>query len=99
MAFYLQVLAGEAELAFSEMTAESPKIYFAADFDDPRTAPGDFLPNQRYRMKTHDGEILDNPVSFQSSCFLGWLQASKKKSRPGACLLEPDDTDLQKTFQ
>jgi len=69
MAFYLQVLAGEAELAFSEMTAESPKIYFAADFDDPRTAPGDFLPNQRYRMKTHDGEFLDNPVSFNHPVF------------------------------
>jgi sigma-B regulation protein RsbU (phosphoserine phosphatase) len=51
MAFYLQVLIGEAELAFSKMTAESPKIYFAADFEDPRTAPGDFLPIQRYRMK------------------------------------------------
>ena len=48
MAFYLQVLAGEAELAFSKMSAaESPKIYFAADFDDPRTAPEDFLPIQR----------------------------------------------------
>jgi sigma-B regulation protein RsbU (phosphoserine phosphatase) len=69
MAFYLQVLAGEAELAFSEMTAESPKIYFAADFDDPRTAPGDFLPVQRYRMKTHDGEFLDNPVSFNHPVF------------------------------
>ena len=69
MAFYLQVLAGEAELAFSEMNAESPKIYFAADFDDPRTAPGDFLPIQRYRLKTHDGEFLDNPVSFNHPVF------------------------------
>ncbi|MGD9238540.1 MAG: SpoIIE family protein phosphatase [Desulfobacterales bacterium] len=69
MAFYLQVLAGEAELAFSEMTAESPKIYFAADFDDPRSAPRDFLPIQRYRIKTHDGEFLDNPVSFDHPVF------------------------------
>lgn len=70
MAFYLQVLAGEAELAFSKMPAESPKIYFAADFDDPRTAPADFLPIQRYRMKTHDGEFLDNSVSFNHPVFM-----------------------------
>ena len=70
MAFYLQVLVGEAELAFSKMTTETPKIYFAADFEDPRTAPGDFLPIQRYRMKTHDGEFLDNPVSFDHPVFM-----------------------------
>jgi len=69
MAFYLQVLASEAELAFSKMTAETPKIYLAADFEDPRTAPRDFLPIQRYRMKTHDGEFLDNPVSFNHPVF------------------------------
>ena len=70
MAFYLQVLAGEAELAFSKKITESSKIYVAADFDDPRTAPEDFLPVQRYRMKTHDGEFLDNPVSFNQPVFL-----------------------------
>ena len=70
MAFYLQVLAGEAELAFSKMTAESSRIYFAADFEDPRTAPGDFLPVQRYRLKTHDGEFIDNPVSFNHPVFM-----------------------------
>ncbi len=70
MAFYLQVLAGEAELAFSEITARSPKIYFADDFEDPRTAPRDFLPIQRYRIKTHDGEFLDNPVSFNHPVFM-----------------------------
>jgi sigma-B regulation protein RsbU (phosphoserine phosphatase) len=31
MAFYLQVLAGEAELAFSKKIAEFSKIYVAAD--------------------------------------------------------------------
>jgi len=70
MAFYLQVLAGEAELAFSEINAGIPKIYFAADFEDPRTAPQDFLPIQRYRIKTHDGEFLDNPVSFNHPVFM-----------------------------
>ncbi len=70
MAFYLQVLVGEAELAFSKMTTEIPKIYFAADFEDPRTAPEDFLPIQRYWMKTHDGEFLDNPVSFNHPVFM-----------------------------
>ena len=70
MAFYLQVLAGEAELAFAKMTAEAPKIYFADELDDPRTAPEDFLPVQRYRLKTHDGESLDNPVSFDHPVFV-----------------------------
>jgi sigma-B regulation protein RsbU (phosphoserine phosphatase) len=70
MAFYLQVLAGEAELAFSKGSVESPRIYFAADFDDPRSAPRDFLPIERYRVKTHDGEFLDNPVSFDHPVFM-----------------------------
>ncbi|MEJ2221596.1 MAG: SpoIIE family protein phosphatase, partial [Desulfobacterales bacterium] len=70
MAFYLQVLAAEAELALSKKDVESSKIYLAADFDDPRTAPEDFLPVQRFRIKTHDGEFLDNPVSFNQPVFL-----------------------------
>ena len=70
MDFYLQVLAGEAELAFSKMALESSKIYFASEFDDPRTAPEDFLPVERYRIKTHDGEFLDNPVSFNHPVFM-----------------------------
>ena len=70
MSFYLQVLVGEAEIAFSKMAAEPPRIYFAADFEDPRTAPADFLPAQRYRLKTHDGEFLDNPVSFNHPVFM-----------------------------
>ena len=70
MAFYLQVLAAEAELALSKKDVESSKIYLAADFDDPRTAPEDFLPVQRFRIKTHDGDFLDNPVSFNQPVFL-----------------------------
>jgi sigma-B regulation protein RsbU (phosphoserine phosphatase) len=80
MAFYLQVLAGEAELAFSKKIAESSKIYVAADFDDPRTAPEDFLPVQRFRIKTHDGEFLDNPVSFNQPVFLLPPDLDKEKS-------------------
>ncbi len=87
MAFYLRVLAGEAELAFSKMVAESPKIYFAAEFDDPRTAPEDFLPVQRYRIKTHDGEFLDNPVSFNHPVFILAPGVDQQKvARELACL-------------
>ncbi len=68
--FYLQVLAAEAELAFSNMPADAGPIYFANDFEDPRTAPKDFLPSQKYRLKTHDGQFLDNPVSFNHPVFL-----------------------------
>ena len=70
MAFYLQVLAAEAEVAFSKVSDESSQIYFAKDFEDPRTAPKDFLPSQKYRLKTHDGEFLDNPISFNHPVFL-----------------------------
>jgi sigma-B regulation protein RsbU (phosphoserine phosphatase) len=80
MAFYLQVLAGEAELAFSKHIAEFSKINFAADFEDPRTAPEDFLPVERFRIKTHDGEFLDNPVSFNQPVFLLPPDLEKEKS-------------------
>ncbi|MEJ2728593.1 MAG: SpoIIE family protein phosphatase [Deltaproteobacteria bacterium] len=80
MAFYLQVLAGEAELAFSKKSTEFPKIYVASDFEDPRTAPEDFLPVERYRIKTHDGEFLDNPVSFNQPVFLLPPDLEKEKS-------------------
>ena len=84
MAFYLQVLAGEAELAFSKKIAEFPKIYVAADFDDPRTAPEDFLPVERFRIKTHDGEFLDNPVSFNQPVF--WLPPDLEKEKSASDL-------------
>ena len=82
MAFYLQVLAGEAELAFSKKIVEPSKIYLAADFDDPRTAPEDFLPVERFRIKTHDGEFLDNPVSFDQPVFLLPPDLKREKTIP-----------------
>jgi sigma-B regulation protein RsbU (phosphoserine phosphatase) len=87
MSFYLQVLAGEAEVDFSKNPVEFPKIYFADEFDDPRTAPEDFLPVQRYRIKTHDGEFLDNPVSFNQPVFILAPGVDKVKvARELACL-------------
>lgn len=70
MEFYLQVLAGEIELTFSKIADDSIPTYFVQDFSDPRTAPDDFLPSGKYRLKTHDGEFLDNPVSFNQPVFL-----------------------------
>jgi sigma-B regulation protein RsbU (phosphoserine phosphatase) len=70
MEFYLQVLAAEAELAFSKMPADPARIYFANDFEDPRTAPEDLLPSFKYRLKTHDDQFIDHPVSFKHSVFL-----------------------------
>ncbi len=70
MEFYLQVLAAEAELALVKMPVTSEPVYFASDFDDPRTAPKDLLPSYKYRLKTHDGEFIDNPVSFNHPVFL-----------------------------
>jgi sigma-B regulation protein RsbU (phosphoserine phosphatase) len=70
MEFYLQVLVGEAERAFMGMTPENLEIYFAKDFEDPRSAPKDFLPSDRYTLKTHDGQFLSNSVSFDQPVFL-----------------------------
>jgi sigma-B regulation protein RsbU (phosphoserine phosphatase) len=70
MEFYLQVLAAEAELVFSKMPADPARVYFVNDFEDPRTAPEDLLPSFRYRLKTHDGQFLDHPVSFNHPVFL-----------------------------
>lgn len=70
MEFYLQVLAAEIELRFSKIAAEAIPPYFVQDFADPRTAPDDFLPSAKYRLKTHDGEFLDQPVSFNHPVFL-----------------------------
>ncbi|MGD8990237.1 MAG: SpoIIE family protein phosphatase [Desulfobacterales bacterium] len=70
MEFYLEVLAAEAELAFMKRPATAAPIYFASDFDDPRTAPKDLLPSHKYQLKTHDGRFLDNPVSFNHPVFL-----------------------------
>jgi sigma-B regulation protein RsbU (phosphoserine phosphatase) len=70
MEFYLHVLAGEAERALAEAQPESARIYFAGDFDDPRTAPKDYLPSTKYSLKTHDGQFLANSVSFNHPVFL-----------------------------
>ncbi len=68
--FYLHVLAGEAERALAEAPLDVPRIYFSGDFDDPRTAPKDFLPSAQYSIKTHDGQFLPNSVSFNHPVFL-----------------------------
>ena len=70
MEFYLHVLAGEAERAFAEVQPEPVRIYFTDEFDDPRTAPKDYLPSGRYSIKTHDGQFLPNSVSFNHPVFL-----------------------------
>ncbi|MBW2518288.1 MAG: SpoIIE family protein phosphatase [Deltaproteobacteria bacterium] len=70
MEFYLQVLAAEAELSFMKMPVDPLPVYFASDFEDPRTAPKDLLPSYKYRLKTHDGQFLDNPVSFNHPVFM-----------------------------
>jgi hypothetical protein len=49
MEFYLHVLAGEAERALAEAPLDVPRIYFNSDFDDPRTAPKDFLPSAQLK--------------------------------------------------
>jgi sigma-B regulation protein RsbU (phosphoserine phosphatase) len=68
--FYLQVLASEAERAFSEKPPQVFEVYFAGHFEDPRTAPKDFLPSDKYKIKTHDGGYLDNTVSFAHPVFI-----------------------------
>jgi sigma-B regulation protein RsbU (phosphoserine phosphatase) len=70
MEFYLHVLAGETERILTESPPPPSRIYFAKDFDNPRTAPPDFLQPAHYSIRSDDETLLPNPVSFKHPVFL-----------------------------
>ena len=66
----LQRLAARAELALALPPPPETRIYYAADFDDPRSAPGDMAPSENHPIRTNDGAISYKQISRQHPNFL-----------------------------
>jgi len=68
--FALQVLAKEAERTLILPSPIPPKIYFADDFDDYKTAPEDLAPSLTHIKLSKDGQFSPKPISFSHPNFL-----------------------------
>jgi sigma-B regulation protein RsbU (phosphoserine phosphatase) len=68
--FALLVLAKEAERALILPSPIPPKIYFADDFDDSKTAPKDMAPSLTHMKLSKDGKRSPKPVSYHHPNFL-----------------------------
>ena len=66
----LRRLAARAELALALPPPEDTKIYYAADFDDPRSAPGDMAPSENHPIRTNGGVVSYKQISRQHPNFL-----------------------------
>lgn len=60
----LRKLAAQAELALARpIPTAVPIYYFAADFDDPRSAPFDMMPSKNHPIRTKDGKTSYKYIS------------------------------------
>lgn len=66
----LQVLAAKAELALSQSPPARAKIYFSADFDDPKTAPPDLLSSAIHVIHSKEGVVSQKKISRNHPNFL-----------------------------
>ena len=66
----LRWLAAKAEYALAMPPPSSGKIYYAADFDDPQSAPGDMSPSMNHPIRAESGTISYLPVSRQHPTLL-----------------------------
>ena len=66
----LRRLAARAELALALPPAPDTRIYYAADFDDPRSAPEDMAPSANHPIRTDDGVASYKQISRQYPNFL-----------------------------
>ena len=66
----LRRLAARAELALTLPPPPDTKIYYAADFDDPRSAPRDMAPSENHPIRTDGGVISYKQISRQHPNFL-----------------------------
>ena len=66
----LRRLAARAELALSLPPPEDVRIYYATDFDDPRTAPRDMKPSKNHPIHSNDGVTSYRHISRQHPSFL-----------------------------
>jgi len=66
----LRRLAARAELALTLPPPPDIRIYYAADFDDPRSAPKDMAPSENHQIRTIDGVVAHKQISRQHPNFL-----------------------------
>jgi sigma-B regulation protein RsbU (phosphoserine phosphatase) len=66
----LRRLAARAELALTLPPPPDIKIYYAADFDDPRSAPKDMAPSENHPIRTNDGTVSYKQISREHPNFL-----------------------------
>jgi len=68
--FALKVLAAKAELALALPPPSPTAIYFAADFDDPGSAPNDLAPSTSHSVRSQGGVETYKPISRNHPNFL-----------------------------
>ncbi|MDX2495794.1 MAG: SpoIIE family protein phosphatase [Desulfuromusa sp.] len=66
----LRRLAARAELALTLPPPPDIRIYYAADFDDPRSAPKDMAPSENHPIRTNGGVVSYKQISRQHPNFL-----------------------------
>ncbi len=74
----LQRLAARAELALALPPPPETRIYYAADFDDPRSAPGDMAPSKNHPIRANGDVVSYKQISRQHPNFL--LAPGSKKA-------------------
>ena len=66
----LRVLAAKAELALALPPPSPTRVYYAADYDDPRSAPEDMSPSKNHPIRSTDGAASYKRVSHNHPNFL-----------------------------
>ena len=66
----IQRLAAQAELALALPPPPETRLYYAADFDDPRSAPKDMAPSKNHPIHSEDGVVSHKHVSREHPNFL-----------------------------
>ena len=67
----LRWLAAKVELALALPPPPSPaRIYYAAEFDDPKSAPGDMTPSSNHPVGSKEGDVSYKHISHQHPNFL-----------------------------
>ena len=66
----LRVLAAKAELALALPLPSPTKIFYAADFDDPMSAPEDMAPSKNHPIQFKGSVVSYKPISREHPNFL-----------------------------
>ena len=66
----IQRLAARAELALALPPPPKKRLYYAADFDDPRTAPKDMAPSKNHPIQFKGSVVSYKPISREHPNFL-----------------------------